>query len=109
MGPWLRLLFLAGSMVWTLLLLLSPRRRLPVWTRIGQGTLPVYLLHGFVQRLAVKEKLFRNGDALNALLALALTWGLLLLSSRPVCGLFRLLFHGSPGGGKQAKTRGNPL
>ncbi len=93
-GPWLRLLFLTGSMLWMMLLLiLSPRRRLPIWTPIGQSTLPVYLLHGFIQRVAVKEHLFRGGEALNYLLAFALTWVILqLLSSKPVCRLFRRLF-----------------
>ena len=93
-GPWLRLLFLTGAMFWMMLLLiLSPRRRLPIWTQIGQSTLPVYLLHGFLQRVAVKEHLFRGGEALNYLLAFALTWViLLLLSSKPVCRLFRRLF-----------------
>ena len=93
-GPWLRLLFLTGSMLWMLLLLrLSPGRRIPLWTQIGQGTLPVYLLHGFLQRLTVKEQLFRGGEAWNYLLAFALTWAIvLLLSSKPVCRLFRRLF-----------------
>ena len=81
-------------MLWMLLLLLlSPRRRIPLWTQIGQGTLPVYLLHGFLQRLTVKEQLFRGGEAWNSLLAFTLTWAiLLLLSSKPVCRLFRRLF-----------------
>lgn len=93
-GPWLRLQFLTGSMLWMLLLLLlSPGRRIPLWTQIGQGTLPVYLLHGFVQRFLIKEQMFRGSQAGNFLWAFALTWVIVvLLSSKPVCRLFRSLF-----------------
>ena len=92
--PWLRLLVLAGSMAWMFLLLaLSPTRRIPVWTAIGQRTMPIFLLHGFVQRLLIKARFFHYTELKNYLLALGLTCAILLVfSHKPVHKLFCLLF-----------------
>ena len=92
--PWLRLLVLAGAMAWMLLLVvLIPTRRIPVWTVIGQRTMPIFLLHGFVQRLLITEGVFRYTRTENYLLALGLTCAILLVfSSKPVHKLFRWLF-----------------
>lgn len=93
-APWQRLMVLAGAMAWMFLLLcLSPNRRIPLWTAIGQRTMPIYLLHGFLQRLLVKQGFFRWSEGINLLLALVLTCGILvLLSRRSVHRLFKLLF-----------------
>ena len=89
-----RLLLLAVSAGWILFFLtLLPRRRLPVLTALGRGTLPVYLLHGFVIRLAKQQHWFRFSTSENLLLAVGLSAALLLLlGSPPVTKLFRKAF-----------------
>ena len=69
-----------------------PNRRIPVLTYIGQNTLPVYLLHGFViktlDHYGVMERVAHPG-----LWTLVILVGMLLLfSSPPVAGLFRSCF-----------------
>ena len=69
-----------------------PNRRIPVLTYIGQNTLPVYLLHGFViktlDHYGVMERVGHPG-----LWTLVILAGMLLLfSSPPIAGLFRSCF-----------------
>ena len=92
--PWQRLMALAGAMVWMLLLLcLSPVKRIPVWTVIGQRTMPIFLIHGFLQRLLLHERFFHFNDLGNYFLAIVLTCLILvLLSCKPIYRLFKLLF-----------------
>lgn len=92
--PWQRLMVLAGAMTWMLLLLcLSPAKKIPIWTVIGQRTMPIYLLHGFLQRLFLHESFFHFNDLGNYLLALSLTCTILvLLSCKPVYQIFKTLF-----------------
>lgn len=89
-----RLLLLAVSAGWILFFLnLLPRRRLPVLTALGRGTLLVYLLHGFIIRLAKQHHWFRFSPSKNLLLAVGLSAALLLLlGSPPVTKLFRKAF-----------------
>lgn len=85
--------FTVLSAVWLgLALLWMPDRRLPLLTRIGQNTLPVYLLHGFVietlNMLGIYETL---GEPW--LLTLGLTATMVLLFSCPAVGrLFQRCF-----------------
>lgn len=92
--PWMRLLTLAGAMAWMLLLIcLMPNRKIPVISMIGQRTLPIFLLHGFCQRLLLKYSVFRYTELGNLLLALGLTCAMLLVFSlKPIHWLFRKLF-----------------
>lgn len=91
---WLRLLILGMAMVWMVLLLaLSPNRRIPVITAIGQRTMPIYLLHAFVQRLLQKHQFFHFSPNRNLLAAFLITWVLLLVFSlKPIDKLFRRVF-----------------
>ena len=67
-----------------LLMLMVPNRKIPVVTRLGSNTLPIFLFHGFVLRMIGKMKLFRFEEGENLLLALGITVGLLLLFGNPV-------------------------
>lgn len=77
-----------------LFLAIFPNRPLPLITRVGQHTMPVYLAHGFILRI------LQNGDfsikdwADSRLEVLLLTAAMvLLLSSRPVRKLLAPLMH----------------
>ena len=55
--------------------------------------MPIYLLHGFLQRLFLHKSFFHFNDLGNYLLALSLTCTILvLLSCKPVYQIFKTLF-----------------
>ncbi len=89
----LRGALLLGSLVWLgFFLSVMPGRAVPLLTRVGRNTLPVYLLHGLVVKqleyMGVYERVGRPW-----LLTLVLWAGMLLLfSSPPVERLFRRCF-----------------
>ena len=93
-GPLLRLLTLAGSMTWMLLLIcLSPSRRIPLVSEIGARTMPIYLLHGFVQRVLYKTHALPYGQSESYMLALGITVVIVILFSRKCFHrIFRFLF-----------------
>ena len=100
-----KLLFFLTACAWIALLLQLPLpdRPLPLLTDIGQNTLPVYLLHGFVVRLVgqyCRLSLPAWGCFLTALGLSALL--LCLLGNRFVGGVFRRCF-----GMARKKTAGN--
>ncbi|MDO4292906.1 MAG: acyltransferase family protein [Eubacteriales bacterium] len=71
-----------AALVWLgFFLLWMPGSRLPLVSRIGANTMPVYLLHGFLVKLFSKIRLFsfiendiRAAVLLSALLVLLLSW-----------------------------------
>lgn len=82
-----------------LFLALFPNRPLPLITRIGQHTMPVYLVHGFVLRLLQNGTLDLQGWADTRLEALLLTGAMVLvLSSKPVHTLLSPLMRYPFGG-----------
>ena len=93
--PWMRLLLMVLSACWILFLFLLAggplARRLPLLTALGQNTLPLYLLHGFVVKsLAAFAPAFPKTlpGALLLTAVLALAFG------NPLVGrAFRRLFH----------------
>lgn len=95
-GPVTRLLITFFSFGWILaLLLLIPRRHLPGITELGRNTLPIYLLHGFLVRLAGRVQLFRFSLWTNLTLALLLSVGLVALLGHPrIQKPFRTVFTG---------------
>lgn len=96
-GPIQRLLFLVMGLGWTgfLLILFSRRRRsIPLLTGLGQNTLSVFLLHGFVIKAIPKRVPWLMSLPLVTLWLTAL---LLLLFGNPLIGkLFRILFTPAP-------------
>lgn len=87
-------LMLLTAACWVLLLeSLIPDRRIPIVSIIGQNTMPIYLLHGFVIRYAYKTRLFHYSLTVNLFLAFAVTIILMLvLGNRYMGRFFRLLF-----------------
>lgn len=75
-------LFAAAAILTLCLLLLVPRRRLPLLTVLGQRTMPVYLLHSFVALTAEKFTATLSGSVWICLLLSVFC--LVLFSAKPV-------------------------
>ena len=76
-----------------LLLLIVPNRKLGLLTFIGQNTMAVYLLHGFIQRLLLKNQVMQFSLQADLGLALLLTCLILFaLGNKYVGHLFRKIF-----------------
>ena len=85
-------------------MLLIPNKRLPLLSRIGSNTKPVYFLHLFVVLYLKKIQFFHYSPVVNLGLAVLLSVVLvLLLSSTPVAQGFRYLFNGAFLSGKSQK------
>lgn len=88
-----RACFTGYAVLWLgFVMTLIPGRRIPVLTRIGQNTLPVYLLHGFVIEALDWTGIYeRLGEPW--LLTAALLAAMVLVFSSPAVGnLFRICF-----------------
>lgn len=78
------------------LLLIMPNRKFPFLTILGQHTLSVFLLHGFLVRLAKKHKWFCYSEAENLLLAVILSITIIVLFGNPWSAKwFERLFTGA--------------
>lgn len=64
-------------------LFVIPNKRIPFLSDLGQNTLPVFLLHGFLVRLAKKHKLFCYTEAENLLFAVILSITIICLFGNP--------------------------
>ena len=70
-----------------------PKKEIPIISALGQNTLPVFLIHGFVMRLAKYYHIFHYSQKLNFLLACILALVLILaLGNKYVGKAFRKLF-----------------
>lgn len=89
-----RLLLFACAGLWILFgLLVTPGKKIPVLSEAGRNTMPVYLLHGFIERLCIKYHIFRFSELQNLSLAVLLTLLILLLfGNRKIGGMFRRIF-----------------
>jgi len=68
-------------------------KKIPTISIIGKNTFPIFVLHGFLVKLADKHNLFNFSETTNLLLALTLTGGILiLLGNKYTARLFWLLF-----------------
>lgn len=65
--------YLVFAAAWTaLLLVITPDRQLPIITRTGRNTLPVFILHGYIAALMFKHGLWVFGEAGNYAAAVVL-------------------------------------
>lgn len=65
-----RFLFIAGSFAWIILFLSStPSKKIPFFTVVGQRTLQIYLLHGFIVKLLEKSAIFKEDNVSNLVFA----------------------------------------
>jgi len=89
-NPLIKALLLVCGFVWIVFLLSAiPDRKLPFVSLLGQNTLPIFLLHGFAVKLAKKYELFVFSQAGNLLLAIVISFVLILLLGNPcIAGLF---------------------
>ncbi|MCQ2087569.1 MAG: acyltransferase family protein [Bacilli bacterium] len=77
---WIRLLLYIVSLSWiTLLCLIIPNKRIPFISVIGQDTMLIYLLHGFIVKYLETLNLFKFNQAVNILISLALSIGIVVL------------------------------
>lgn len=87
---WIRAWLLFVAYVWIgFFFLVIPEYRLPVLSRVGQYTLPIFLLHGFFVRWVIKIQLFSGNECENILLAavLAVVFCVLVGNSKVARGL----------------------
>lgn len=93
-NPLIRMLLLLCAFTWIFLLLyVIPNKKLPFITNLGQNTLSVFLLHGFIVKLAKHHALFIYSEPANLLLAISLSLIIILLFGNPlIAGLFRRPF-----------------
>lgn len=71
---WIRMILIFLAVSWcTFLFAVIPNKNVPYITVIGQHTLPVFLLHGFVVKWLNHINLLRFAEPVNLLLALILT------------------------------------
>lgn len=81
----------AGFIMMTIHLI--PNRRIPVISTIGQNTLPVFLLHGFVINQLGKIDFFRFGTPVNLSLTCVIAIAMMALFGNKLVGrLFKILF-----------------
>ena len=80
----IKLFLLLLGFVWiTFFLFVIPNRKIPFLSVLGQNTLSVFLLHGFLVRLAKKHKLFCYTEPENLLYAVILSITIICLFGNP--------------------------
>ena len=78
------------------LLFVIPRKKVPFLSVLGQNTLAIFLLHGFIVRLAKKYQIFCYSEAENILFAVILSLSIIALLGNPwIAKWFHRLFTGS--------------
>lgn len=94
-GIKLFLLFLGFAWI-IFLLFIMPNIRIPFLSVLGQNTLSVFLLHGFLVRLAKKHQLFCYSESENILFATILSLSIIALFGNPWSAKwFHRIFTGS--------------
>ncbi len=83
-NAYIKLFLLLLGFAWiAFLLILIPSRKIPLLSVLGQHTLPVFLLHGFLVRLAKKHKIFCYTETENLLFAIILSITIICLFGNP--------------------------
>lgn len=73
------ILLIAGLLWVALFLIVTPNKKIPVVSNIGANTFPIYVLHGFVVRILIKNGLVALSPKVYAVVAVALSFALLLM------------------------------
>ena len=69
-GPHIRLFTMAAACCWILFLLVwTPKRRIPFVSTVGQNTLTIFLIHGFIVKYLNKIGILSYGAAVNTAVA----------------------------------------
>lgn len=89
------MLYLFASCWIILLLTAAPAKKIPLLSAVGKYTFPVFVLHGFVVKLADKYHVFSYSETQNLLLAFIITIALIILLGNKYSSLlFQTLFTG---------------
>lgn len=93
-GPGVRFLLILFAFSWiTLLVHIVPNKNWKYLSVIGKNTFPIFVLHGFLVKLAAKYTIFTYHESKNLLLALIITGGILiLLGNKYTARVFSFLF-----------------
>lgn len=92
----IKLFLLSLGFTWIVFLLfVIPRKKVPFLSVLGQNTLAIFLLHGFIVRLAKKYQIFCYSEAENILFAVILSLSIIALLGNPwIAKWFHRLFTG---------------
>lgn len=83
-NAYIKLFLLLLGFAWiAFLLFIIPNKKIPLLSVLGQNTLSVFLLHGFLVRLAKKHKIFCYSEAENLLYAVILSVTIICLLGNP--------------------------
>ena len=90
-NPLIKAILLVCGFAWIIFLLSAvPEKKIPFVSLLGQNTLSIFLLHGFVVKLANEYDIFAFSETGNLLLAITLSLVIILLLGNPwVALLFR--------------------
>lgn len=87
------LIGLCAVLVIIILLTVVPNKKLFLLSSIGQNTMPIYLFHGFLQRLISKYSVFHYSQMTNLFIAIAMTFLILIfLGNRFIGKIFKKTF-----------------
>ena len=90
-NPLIKAILLVCGFAWIIFLLSAiPDKKMPFVSLLGQNTLSIFLLHGFVVKFAKEYDIFAFSETGNLLLAITLSLVIILLLGNPwVARLFR--------------------
>jgi len=92
-NPFIKIILLVCGFAWIVFLLSAmPDKKIPFISPFGQNTLSVFLLHGFIVKLAKKHGIFAFSELKNLFLAIVLALILISFFGNP---LVARLFHKS--------------
>lgn len=96
--PMIKFILLIIGASWIIFFLVFPflDKKIPFLTSIGQNTFPIFLLHGFCIKLAKKYEIFRFIPNENLLLAIILSFVIVIAFGNPYVGkIFQRVFTGN--------------
>jgi fucose 4-O-acetylase-like acetyltransferase len=95
-GEKLKIVVMLIAFVWLLAFLyLTPGKKIPFITRLGQNTFPVFLCHGFVVKYLAEYTIFTYGTKLNLLISAGIALLLVVVLGNPFVGkAFNYIFMG---------------
>ncbi len=95
-GPHIRLLQMFFAIGWiAFLVIIMPNVKIPLISTLGANTLSIFLMHGFVIRLAGKHKIFHYTYEKNLIFAIVLSLMVMVIfGNKWIAKLFHLIFSG---------------
>lgn len=93
---WIKLgLFVLAVAGFFLLVNIIPRKRILLISTLGKNTFPIYILHGFLVKILMKEEIFHGTSIENLLLAAGISFFIMILLGNPLSAyVFRTICTG---------------